>query len=415
MASIQKTLNKNGEETYLIRIVSGKSKSGNSKQASFTYTPNKDLTPKQKEKELQKFIYKCEEEINNGYNINKNILFKDYAISWLENRKHKIAPATYYDYTNTINRLIEEFGYFKLPEIKSFLVSKYFNKLRQNGANKNTGGRLSEKTISNMYMVFKDILDCALDDDLIIKNPLKEKSFIPPKVVKKEIEFLQEDDIKKLLPILDKVHIKWKTIIYLLLYSGLRRGEALALEWNDIDLNTGEIVINKTIQYIAKIGIIEKAPKTKTSFRTINIPKECLNVLIEYKEWQDKEKLNMGDLWNSKITLKDKDYKEFTKKNNKLFTQWNGIPMFPDSINDFIKDLCEEYGFNFHPHSLRHTYASLLLRAGTPVKLVSSMLGHNNATTTLNIYTHIFKDDKSIASNTISNEINKIFDNKSQD
>ena len=55
------------------------------------------------------------------------------------------------------------------------------------GINKNTGGRLSEKTISNMYMVLKDIFDCAVDDDLIRKNPLKEKSFVPPKVIKKEI------------------------------------------------------------------------------------------------------------------------------------------------------------------------------------------------------------------------------------
>ena len=150
-------------------------------------------------------------------------------------------------------------------------------------------------------------------------------------------------------------------------------------------------------------------PKTKTSIRTINVPKECLDILMEYKYWQDEEKLKLKDLWNNTITLKSADNKEFTKKNNKIFTQWNGNPMFPDSINNYIKKLCIRHKLKtFTPHSLRHTYTSILLRAGLPVNLVSKMLGHNNSTTTLNIYAHIFKDDKSLASNTISSEINKI-------
>ena len=147
---------------------------------------------------------------------------------------------------------------------------------------------------------------------------------------------------------------------------------------------------NKIIQYIEEIGIIEKLPKTKTSIRTINVPKECLDILMEYKYWQDEEKLKLKDLWNNTITLKSADNKEFTKKNNKIFTQWNGNPMFPDSINNYIKKLCIRHKLKtFTPHSLRHTYTSILLRAGLPVNLVSKMLGHNNSTTTLNIYAHI--------------------------
>ena len=409
MATYQKRINKNGEISYRIRAVNGKNKSGNSKQESITWKPNADMTPKQIEKELQKVMIKFEEDLKNGTNIDNNIVFKDYASTWLENRKHKIAPATFRDYSVTINKFNLEFGYLKIKDITSYAISKYFNRLRQVGANKNTGGRLSEKTISNMYMVLKDILDCAVDDDLIRKNPLKEKSFVAPKVIKKEICFLEEEDIKKLLDILNNEEIKWKTLITLLLYSGLRRGEALALEWSDIDFNTGTIKINKIIQYIEEIGIIEKLPKTKTSIRTINVPKECLDILMEYKYWQDEEKLKLKDLWNNTITLKSADNKEFTKKNNKIFTQWNGNPMFPDSINNYIKKLCIRHKLKtFTPHGLRHTYTSILLRAGLPVNLVSKMLGHNNSTTTLNIYAHIFKDDKSLASNTISSEINKI-------
>ena len=248
MATYQNRINKNGEISYRIRAVNGKNKSGNSKQESITWKPNADMTPKQIEKELQKVMIKFEEDLKNGTNIDNNIVFKDYASTWLENRKHKIAPATFRDYSVTINKFNLEFGYLKIKDITSYAISKYFNRLRQVGANKNTGGRLSEKTISNMYMVLKDILDCAVDDDLIRKNPLKEKSFVAPKVIKKEICFLEEEDIKKLLDILNNEEIKWKTLITLLLYSGLRRGEALALEWSDIDFNTGTIKINKIIQ-----------------------------------------------------------------------------------------------------------------------------------------------------------------------
>lgn len=186
MATYQKRINKNGEISYRIRAVNGKNKSGNSKQESITWKPTNDMTPKQIEKELQKVMIKFEEDLKNGTNIDNNIVFKDYAKTWLENRKHKIAPSTFRDYSNTINKFNTEFGYLKIKDITSYAISKYFNSLRQMGINKNTGGRLSEKTISNMYMVLKDIFDCAVDDDLIRKNPLKEKSFVPPKVIKKD-------------------------------------------------------------------------------------------------------------------------------------------------------------------------------------------------------------------------------------
>lgn len=155
----------------------------------------------------------------------------------MENKRNNIEQKTFKEYVGLVNWLNEKFENTRIISIKSSDVSRYFNELRQLGANKNNGLYLSENTIRHIYIVLNDILECACDVNIIIKNPLKDKAFVAPKVKNKEKEILQEEDIKKFISLIQNENIKWRTIMYMLLSSGMRIGELVALVWKDINFN----------------------------------------------------------------------------------------------------------------------------------------------------------------------------------
>lgn len=414
MASIQKRINKDNTISYRIKVSNGLKANGKTNIVSKTWKPKTNMTQSQINKELNKICIQFEEEVKNGLLIDENVIFSTYTYDWLENKKNGVANKTYVEYKRIVERLNEEFGNYKITQIKSSMVSKYFNKLRQNGANRNNGGPLTENTIKHYYIVINDILECACDVNIINRNPLSEKSFIKPKLKKKEVQILQENDIKLFLEYLENENIKPKTMLFLLLYSGMRIGELTALEWQDIDFNKRTITINKSHQRLNKYGIMEKSPKTEKSNREINIPQVCIDYLIEYKKYQDEEIKNLKNLWNKTITLYDENLKSFKKENNKIFTQEYGLPLAPEYVSKWVNKFCKRTNMHFTPHTLRHTFTSLLVQQKQPINLVSETLGHSNSTTTLAVYTHLFKKDKENVSIAIDTAINNI-KNKTQD
>lgn len=173
-----------------------------------------------------------------------------------------------------------------------------------------------------------------------------------------------------------------KTALVVLLFTGLRRGELLGLEWQDIDFTNNLLYIKRTSQYIPKYGIITKPPKNKTSKRIISISDECKKILLSYQLW-----------WTN----------QNFKKSNRLFLSSKGEPMHPDSLNDYIKKLILKYDLpKFSPHSLRHTHASLLIKSGIDIATISRRLGHANPGITLKVYLHAFTSAQETAATKIS-------------
>ena len=414
MASIQKRINKDITISYRIKVSNGLKANGKPNIVSKTWKPKNNMTQSQINKELNKICIQFEEEVKKGLLIDENVLFSTYSYDWLENKKNGIANKTYVEYKRIVDRLIEEFGNYKITQIKSSMVSKYFNKLRQNGANKNTGGPLTENTIKHYYIVINDILECACDVNIIHRNPLSEKAFIKPKPKKKEVQILQENNLVEFLDYLENENIKPKTILYLLLYSGMRIGEITALEWTDIDIANKTITINKSHQRVSGLGIMEKGPKTEKSNREICVPQICIDYLLEYKKYQDNDISNLKNLWHKTITLYDENLKPFKKANKKIFTQEYGLPMAPEYVSKWVKNFCKRTKMEFTPHTLRHTFVSLLVQQKLPINLVSETVGHSSSTTTLAVYTHLFKKDKIKTSIAIDDAINNI-KNKTQD
>lgn len=168
--------------------------------------------------------------------------------------------------------------------------------------------------------------------------------------------------------------LKYRAMITLLLYSGMRRGELCGLEWSDINFPECLVDINKSSLYITGKGTIEDTTKTFSSKRVIKLPAPVMDLLAEYKKEQTLERFKLGDKWEN---------------SDKLFTQWNGAPIYPGTVTSWFSDFVKRNNLPaVSVHSLRHTNATLLIANGTDLRTVSKRLGHSNMTTTGNIYTH---------------------------
>ena len=165
----------------------------------------------------------------------------------------------------------------------------------------------------------------------------------------------------------------------------LRRGEVCGLRWQDINFEDNTLSVNINSIYAGKkFGTKSKKPKTESSIRTISMPDMLVNILKEYKiEW-DKQKEMHGDLW---------------QETDRLFLQFNGKPMNPHTLSQWVTDFENVHGFKHIPcHSLRHTAITLQILANIPLKVVSERAGHSNEKITLEIYTHTLKSQDKQAS-----------------
>jgi len=236
------------------------------------------------------------------------------------------------------------------------------NDIRRDGKK----GTLSERSQRYYHAVLSSMLEDAMKWQLIASNPASRVE--APKVHKKQTNSYDEIQSAMLLEALLIEPIKYRILVTLALFTGLRRGELLGLEWKVIDLDKGQLAVIKQSQYTPETGIVDRTTKTEGSKRLISIPPSIVALLKEYKASQNEERLKIGNLW---------------QKSDRLFTTWDGKPMHPDTVssgfNDFLnrhnEKMIEEEKTplpHIRFHDLRHTSASLMISQGVSLKNVSS-------------------------------------------
>lgn len=239
---------------------------------------------------------------------------------------------------------------------------------------------LSDKTILEYHRLISTIMTQAEKEMLVPYNPAAKAT--PPKVQKKSPDYYQPEQMDMILNALDKAPLKWRTITYLMIDTGCRRGEAAGVKWESIDFDAGTITIERALLYSAKRGVYEGTTKTEKA-RTVKLAPETLSLLKQHRTEQFKLQLANGDRWN------DTGY---------VFTQDNGKPINPDSVTDWQNKFSEAHGLpHIHPHAFRHTAASIMIADGVDLVTTANELGHANATTTATIYAHQIAEAKAKA------------------
>ncbi|WP_297960323.1 site-specific integrase [uncultured Ruminococcus sp.] len=268
-----------------------------------------------------------------------------------------------------------------------------------------TGG-LSDKTILHYHKFISTILAQATRDRLIPFNIADRNHMKAPKLERKEAAFLDDEQVRHVLELLENEPIKWKTIMYLLIYSGIRRGELLGLEWKDISFEKKVISIRRTSQAVERMGIITKSPKNDTSYRTIKLSDTVLDLLREYQQYWQKRRTELDDYWQDNIQIILADGSTQTVPNDRLFTKVDSTPMNPYSVSDWVRKFVKRNNLPyFTPHSLRHTHATLLIAEGVSIPTVSRRLGHSSIATTSKIYIHAIQSADEIASNALEDKL----------
>lgn len=339
-------------------------------------------TKKDAEVELAKFVT----EVQNGLVIDgKSLKFSEFTEIWKRDYGSKeLAPSTYKRYCRMLEtRLLPYFGHFYINKIKPTDIMKFYDLLekdtqlvRKKGNNgSKTKKPLSGKTILEHHRLLRAMLHKAVYWQLIVANPAERVQ--PPKARKPKRRSYDDEQTKILLEnleLLSSEDTKYKVAIILTVFTGVRLGELMGLEWQDVDFKNRIISINRSSQYLADMGVFTKVPKTESSIREIAIPEFIVSLLEEYKLWYEEQKLIYGELWTN---------------SDRLFVQADGKPMHPSTISKWFVKYVGQIGLpviNFH--GLRHTNASLLVAQNIDIAVISARLGHAQISTTLDFYVH---------------------------
>ena len=235
---------------------------------------------------------------------------------------------------------------------------------------------MSERSVRSCYHVIRMSLERAIKDGLIKKNPILGCKLSPPE--QKEMKVLSREEIQRFL--LQAKAEGMYELFLLELTTGLRRGELLALRWDDLNIRTGELHINKQV-YPVGGKLITSEPKTKAANRTIILPPAMVEVLLEYR----------------KGVFSDLMFPSRIKPDQ---------PIDPGYVRKRLQVILERSGCKrIRFHDLRHTFATISLEHGMDIKTLSAIIGHVSAETTLNIYSHITDTMQQQAAARIDREI----------
>ncbi|MDF2854245.1 MAG: integrase [Neobacillus sp.] len=342
---------------------------------AYTVDIGKDpLTGKRKQKSRSGFKTKKEaqaalaELVNTvekgNYHEPQKRRFKEFAIEYFENSyKNKVKKSSYETDFHVINtHLIPFFGEMDLNDIDQFLIHKFYSQKIEQG--------LSSAYIHKMHNIISLLLQVAHKWEILRKDIIGMVE--PPRVVKKEINVWNIEQINTLLEIAK--HSRYFPIFYLAAYTGMRKGEILGLTWNDVDFDEKMIYIKRTL-YKVKSGYLLQEPKTQSSNRSIYMDDDIIKVLKNQKEMQDEERMKYDGVY---------------KEHQMVFAQETGEFVSPSSANTMLGRFVVRAGLPpIRFHDLRHTHATILLQMGVNPKIVAERLGHSSVHTTLDTYSHV--------------------------
>ncbi|HEL2084743.1 TPA: site-specific integrase [Streptococcus suis] len=304
--------------------------------------------------------------------------YQELAELWWESYKYTVKPNT----QDNIKRLLDNhvlplFGVYKLDKLTAPLIQSIVNKLADKT---NKGEPRAYLHYDKIHALNKRILQYGVVMQVLPYNPAREV-ILPrnaKKATRKKVKHFNDEQLKQFLDYLDNLDpAKYRNIYEVTLYkfllaTGCRINEVLALHWSDIDLNNATVSITKTLNRYGSIN----SPKSNASIRDIDIDSQTVTMMKEYRRRQIQEAWTLGR--SETVVFSDfiHDYPEDKTLGNRLTTRLRNIGL-------------PNIGF----HGFRHTHASLLLNSGIPYKELQHRLGHSRISMTMDIYSHLSKEN----------------------
>lgn len=288
---------------------------------------------------------------------------EEFLKEWLETVRPRLQPTTYARYEQLIRiQTIPEIGKVKLSKLTAQQAQKLYATWRERG--------LSATSVKHLHTVLHNALTQAVKWNYVGRNvtDLVDK----PKMAPRDMTPLTQEQVGRLLDA--AAGDRLEALYVLAVSTGLRQGELLALRWSNIDVERGALQVRGTMQPTPD-GLRIAEPKTKSSKRNVQLPQLAVEALRTHKVLQNTERLQLGAWSNLDLVFP-----------NRLGEPMGAAVLLKGSFHPLLKRAGLPH---MRFHELRHTAATLQLEAGTPLKVVSDMLGHGGIAITADLYAHV--------------------------
>ena len=329
----------------------------------------KNVTAVNKEKCLEK-LEKLKQEIGivQPNRTKTDMAFGEWIDFWYNQyAKITLKPTTQSEYESLIYKhIIPEIGNIELNKLTQNDLQQFYSRLKTKGRLIRTeiyGESLSDRMVRACHTSCRKSLEKAVEENLIRTNPAVDCK-LPPKK-SKEMKVLTREEMQRF--IIQAKYDGFLELFILELSTGMRRGEILGLQWDDLNMQSGELKISRQVVILnSRIHISE--PKTKSSVRTIILPPDIVKLLAKYKK-------TVNSKWLFPSPVKE------------------NMPRNPSAVRKILNRTLEKAGCkHIRFHDLRHTFATRLCESGMNIKLIQDILGHSDISTTMDIYTHVTKE-----------------------
>ena len=342
------------------------------------------------EREAWKKLERVIERYERGQSVKESRMrFGEWMSRWLETHvKVRSRLTTWENYKWAVDtHIVPSLGKVYLKDLRaSHLQSLYRQKL-ENGRDDEKGG-LSPRTIQLIHRICHAALEQAVREDIIGKNVAQVVS-LPPKT-RKEIQPMTPEQIKRFLNA--NRNDPNFAAFFILISTGMRRGELLGLQWSDIDFTNRTIYIQRNWVKSSTQTAQFSEPKTAKSRRIIPLTEEGVQVLEQHRQLQQE---NMQAREEKGVSYAGQGL---------VFCRPDGVPFYPGTLNFYLGKALERAELpKFRMHDIRHTFASLMVAQGTSVKVVQELMGHATVQMTLDTYTHVLPGMKAEAVGRLQN------------
>jgi integrase len=288
-----------------------------------------------------------------------------YAAHWLDDVvRPRLKPATFTSYRETLRlHILPTLGQVRVQALRPEHVRTLL-------ARKLAAG-LSPRSVQIIHGTLRAMLGEAEREEVITRNPAA--IVRPPSLAHEEVEPWSPEEASHFLRATASHRLY--ALFAVGVAVGLRKGELLALQWSDVDLDQGLVHVRQNVQRLPELGLVYGRPKTARSRRTIPLPARSVKVLRAHRARQAAEVLALGPAWN---------------ESGLVFTSSVGTLIEPRNLSRLFDLLIAAAGVRrIRFHDLRHTCASLLLAQGVPPRVVMDVLGHSQIAITMDLYSHV--------------------------